>query len=187
MKVIGNIKKIIFFFLVQCLTVGAWAQEAAIKEAEAAYTKEDYGKAIELYEGLLNSYGESAEIYYNLGNAYYKANKIAPAVLNYERALLLDPGDKDIRFNLQLAQQKAVDKIEPIGDFFLTRWVDQVQNMFAADFRIPKMREDGLPNARRSSRHVFSSGKRYGSSDGEAPEALRRWDSCRSACRQAHK
>lgn len=133
MKVIGNIKKIIFFFLVQYLAVGAWAQEAAIKEAEAAYTKEDYGKAIELYEGLLNSYGESAEIYYNLGNACYKANKIAPAVLNYERALLLDPGDKDIRFNLQLAQQKAVDKIEPIGDLFLTRWVDQIQNMFAAD------------------------------------------------------
>lgn len=45
--------------------------------------------------------------------------------MNYERALLLDPGDGDIRFNLQLARQKSVDKIEPVGDFFLHRWFGQ--------------------------------------------------------------
>ena len=110
MKMNINMKKIVFFLLVQFVAIGAFAQEAAIKEAEVAYTKEDYGKAIELYEGLLKTHGESAEIYYNLGNAYYKENKIAPAILNYERALLLDPGDGDIRFNLQLARQKSVDK-----------------------------------------------------------------------------
>lgn len=129
----GPIKKIIFCLLVPFVAWNAFAQEATIKEAEAAYTKEDYGKAVELYEGLLKSYGESAEIYYNLGNAYYKENKIAPAILNYERALLLDPGDGDIRFNLQLARQKSVDKIEPVGDFFLYRWFDKVQNIGAAD------------------------------------------------------
>ena len=61
-----NMKKIVFFLLVQFVALGAFAQEAVIKEAEAAYTKEDYGKAIELYEGLLKTHGESAEIYYNL-------------------------------------------------------------------------------------------------------------------------
>ena len=86
MKMNINMKKIVFFLLVQFVAIGAFAQEAAIKEAEVAYTKEDYGKAIELYEGLLKTHGESAEIYYNLGNAYYKENKIAPAILNYERA-----------------------------------------------------------------------------------------------------
>ena len=85
MKMNINMKKIVFFLLVQFVTLGAFAQEATIKEAEVAYTKEDYGKAIELYEGLLKTHGESAEIYYNLGNAYYKENKIAPAILNYER------------------------------------------------------------------------------------------------------
>ena len=77
MKMNINMKKIVFFLLVQFVTLGAFAQEATIKEAEVAYTKEDYGKAIELYEGLLKTHGESAEIYYNLGNAYYKENKIA--------------------------------------------------------------------------------------------------------------
>lgn len=133
MKMNINMKKIGFFLLIQFFALAAFAQDATIKEAEAAYTKEDYGKAIELYEGLLKSHGESSEIYYNLGNAYYKENKIAPAILNYERALLLDPGDGDIRFNLQLARQKSVDKIEPVDDFFLHRWFDTVQNMGAAD------------------------------------------------------
>ena len=53
MKMNINMKKIVFFLLVQFVALGAFAQEAAIKEAEAAYTKEDYGKAIELYVGLL--------------------------------------------------------------------------------------------------------------------------------------
>lgn len=133
MKMNINMKKIIFFLLIQFFALSAFAQNAAIKEAEEAYTKENYGKAIELYEGLLKSNGPSSAIYYNLGNAYYKANKIAPAILNYERALVLDPGDSDVRFNLQLARQKSVDKIEPVGDFFLTDWFEAIQNMGAAD------------------------------------------------------
>ncbi|MDY4551931.1 MAG: tetratricopeptide repeat protein [Parabacteroides sp.] len=109
------------------------AQESTLKEAEEAYAKEDYTQAIELYESILKSYGESAMVYYNLGNAYYKAGKVAPAILNYERALLLNPGDSDTRFNLQVARQKTVDKIEPIGEFFLTRWIGTVEDVYSAD------------------------------------------------------
>ena len=109
------------------------AQESTLKEAEEAYAKEDYTQAIELYESVLKSYGESAMVYYNLGNAYYKAGKVAPAILNYERALLLNPGDSDTRFNLQVARQKTVDKIEPIGEFFLTRWIGTVEDVCSAD------------------------------------------------------
>lgn len=133
MKTFMRMKKIWLFFLVQCLTWSVYAQDSAIKEAEAAYTQEDYNKAIELYENILKSNGESAEIYYNLGNAYYKAGMVAPAILNYERALVLDPGDGDTRFNLQIARQKTVDKIEPIGDFFLTRWFNAVQDLGTSD------------------------------------------------------
>lgn len=109
------------------------AQESTLKEAEEAYAKENYTQAIELYESVLKSYGESAMVYYNLGNAYYKAGKVAPAILNYERALLLNPGDSDTRFNLQVARQKTVDKIEPIGEFFLTRWIGTVEDVYSAD------------------------------------------------------
>lgn len=132
-KAITTIRKIGFLLLIHCLAWTGYAQESAIKEAETAYAKEDYAKAIELYEGILKNDGESPEIYYNLGNAYYKAGKIAPAVLNYERTLVLEPGDGDARFNLQIAKQKTVDKIEPLGEFFLARWFRAIQNMATAD------------------------------------------------------
>ena len=51
------------------------------------------------------------------------------SILNYERALLLDPADQDIRFNLQMARQKSVDKIEPVGHFFLREWFESIQNI----------------------------------------------------------
>lgn len=126
-------KKISFLLFVLFTAFFVSAQENELKQAEESYTKEDYGKAIELYESVLNKYGESASVYYNLGNAYYKANKIAPAILNYERALLLAPGDGDIRFNLQMARQKAVDQIEPLDTFFLSKWFNRIQDTGSAD------------------------------------------------------
>lgn len=121
-------KRIIFFLIAQIFIVDAFAQSAEIKQAEEAYTKEDYRGAIEIYEKVLKTHGESAAIYYNLGNAYYKSNQIAQAILNYERALLINPNDADARFNLQMARQKTIDKIEPAGDFFLAKWINSIQN-----------------------------------------------------------
>ncbi|MDR1161225.1 MAG: tetratricopeptide repeat protein [Tannerellaceae bacterium] len=133
MKAKTYIIGILSVFFIQGASWNAFAQDGLIKEAETAYTQEDYNKAIELYEETLKNNGASAGIYYNLGNAYYKANQIAPSILNYERALLLDPGDADIRFNLQMAREKTVDKIEPIGEFFLVKWIDSLQNRGSAD------------------------------------------------------
>jgi hypothetical protein len=127
------IKRTLLLLCLQGIICCVFAQEEALKKAEEDYTQEDYAKAIEQYKDILTTYGESAEVYYNLGNAYYKANKIAPAVLYYERALLIDPGDTDIRFNLEMARQKTVDKIEPIDNFFLLKWFDSVQNMGSSD------------------------------------------------------
>jgi DNA uptake lipoprotein len=124
-------KQSMFFLL--CffiLTAGiVSAQEDAIKEAETAYTQENYTQAIELYEDILRLYGDSHEIFYNLGNAYFKIDRIAPAILNYERALLMDPGDKDARFNLEIAKLKKVDKIDPLGEFFIVQWFRTIQNL----------------------------------------------------------
>ena len=121
---------IIFRILIVAVMMAfpAYGQESELKEAEAAYNGEDYPKAIEMYEAVLQKYGESANVYYNLGNAYYKAGKLAPAILNYERCLLLNPGDSDARFNLELVRQRTTDKIEPLGEFFLSRWFHAIQD-----------------------------------------------------------
>lgn len=127
------ISKILILLFIQSLCYPVFAQEKQVKEAETAYAKEDYSKAISIYENLLKTYGNSAAIYYNLGNAYYKANQIASSVLNYERALLLSPSDNDIRFNLEMAKQKTTDKIEPVGEVIIVKWFKSIQNLVNTD------------------------------------------------------
>lgn len=103
------------------------------QQANDAYSKEDYEQAISLYEQLQAEEGQAVTLYYNLGNAYYKAKKYPQAILNYERALLLSPGNADVRFNLEMAKAHITDKIEPVGTFFLTVWIHKVRDMFPAN------------------------------------------------------
>ena len=102
-------------------------------QADSAYAKGDYASAIELYESILANQGESAAIYYNLGNSYYKNKDIAHSILNYERAYLLSPGDSDIRFNLEMARNNTVDKIDSINQLFLMSWITSLRNILSAD------------------------------------------------------
>jgi len=129
-----TISKIRIGIIMLCLSCfNLYAQDEEIKNAESAYAAEQYDIAIEMYESLLKNYGASGELYYNLGNAYYKSGKTAHAILNYERAILIKPGDGDIRFNLELARQQIVDKIEPLQEFFLKKWIRALQNLIGVD------------------------------------------------------
>ena len=101
-------------------------------DADSAYVNGNYQQAIAQYEALLKN-GASAELYYNLGNAYYRTENITRAVLNYERALLLSPGDRDIRFNLQLARSKTIDKIVPESEMFFITWYHALVNLMSVD------------------------------------------------------
>jgi len=103
------------------------------QQANEAYSNNNFQLAADLYEELLKTNGESAIVYYNLGNSYYKMNKTAHSILNLERALLLEPGNKDFRFNLEIAKLKAVDRIEPLEAFFLTQWFRNIQNLLSTD------------------------------------------------------
>ena len=97
-------------------------------QADSAYINNDFASAIHLYENILANQGESADIYYNLGNSYYKMDNIAKAIVNYEKALVLNPGNGDIRFNLELAQSKTVDKVTPMSEVFLITWFKSLTN-----------------------------------------------------------
>lgn len=101
-------------------------------EADSAYARGLYQQAIKDYEQLLKG-GASADLYYNLGNAYYRSENITQAVLNYERALLLSPGDRDIRFNLQMARSKTIDKIVPESEMFFITWYHSLVNLMSVD------------------------------------------------------
>ena len=106
------------------------AEPLIIAAADSSYAAGDYASAAAGYKSVIDAGRVSAALYYNLAGCCYKMNQTANAVLNYERALRLAPGDDDIRFNLELARAKTVDKVEPGEEFFLTRWVIGITNNF---------------------------------------------------------
>lgn len=121
----------ISFFIIFLLSFVQLVQAESFTKADAdkAYQENKYAEAIKMYENILATQGESAVVYYNLGNSYFKEKNMAKAVLNYERALLLNPGDADIRFNLDMARSKTVDQITPATEVFIVTWVNSLTNM----------------------------------------------------------
>jgi tetratricopeptide (TPR) repeat protein len=101
-------------------------------EADSAYAQGNYQRAISCYEALLKE-GKHADVYYNLGNAYYRIEDFTHAILNYERALLLSPADGDVKFNLQMARSKTVDKIVPESEMFFVTWYHSLVNLNSVD------------------------------------------------------
>ena len=122
----------LLLLLMLVIFTGLKAQDN-IQQASDAYSKGEFDRAAEYFQQVLQEQGESADIYYNIGNCYYKLNQIAPAILNYERALLLDPGNGDIRFNLEIARLKTVNKIDSVGNFFLQNWINSFRDLLGTN------------------------------------------------------
>lgn len=107
------------------------AQSLKLK-ADAAYSKGMYQESIADYEAALKM-GKSANLYYNLGNAYYRTENITRAVINYEKALLLAPGDADILHNLEIARAKTIDNIQPQEKIFFKVWIENFKTSLGVD------------------------------------------------------
>jgi tetratricopeptide (TPR) repeat protein len=90
--------------------------------ADAQYAKGQYKEARASYQKLLNEGYQSAALYFNMGNACFKSDDIPSAILYYEKARRLEPGDEDINFNIRFANLKTTDKIEEAPEFFVTKW-----------------------------------------------------------------
>jgi tetratricopeptide (TPR) repeat protein len=86
------------------------------------YAKGMYKEALASYKSSVNDGYQSASLYFNMGNASYKLADYPSAILYYEKAHKLAPGDDDINFNIRFANLKTTDKIDELPEFFLARW-----------------------------------------------------------------
>ena len=82
------------------------------------FSEGDYSGALEEWLAIYKTGYTSSPLCYNIGNAYFKLNNIPGSILFYERALLLDPTDEDINYNLQIAGPRTVDRLEEIPKLF---------------------------------------------------------------------
>lgn len=129
MSVINNIKKVLALAIAMFSLSAANATDSRV-EADAewqraleAYSKGDFGVARDALERVVELGFGSSKVYYNLGNTYYKLGQqseqafeygeLGRAVLNYRRALRIDPSDADVRYNLDIAIDHTNDA-EPL-------------------------------------------------------------------------
>jgi len=124
---------ICLFFLALSVPAQLAVQESTVEKASQSYSSEDYASAVSDYESVIGSGYESAGLYFNLGNAYFKLGNIPAAILYYEKARKLDPTDENIRFNLDLANSRIIDKMEPLPEFFLKAWWKSARDLYSSD------------------------------------------------------
>lgn len=125
-----HIKLFLLFLLLFSLSPAHAETVVSGNVAEQLYEAGQYNDALCAYQALVKN-GESPQVYYNMGNCYYRLDSIAQAVLWYERALLLDPSDEEIRYNLDLARSKTVDKIASSDEAFYQRWWNAFTSLFS--------------------------------------------------------
>ena len=108
--------------LISVVSFSGWAQNSKLFEkANQLYNEGKFAEAIDNYETILESGQHSAALYFNLGNANYKLNNIAPSIYYYEKALLLDPNDKEIQNNLAFARNMTIDAIQTVPEVGFSR------------------------------------------------------------------
>ena len=112
------------FILILLFSVNLWGFNAdqIFMKANKLYQAKEYKEALELYLKIDKRGYASEDLYYNIGNSYYRLEKLGYAILYFEKALKISPGDEDIQYNLKLARAKTVDKLEEIPKIFLTVW-----------------------------------------------------------------
>lgn len=124
----NSLSRSIFLYILLLLS-GLTAFSQVSREQQYArgvenYKSSRYEEALAEWLAVYNTGYSSANINYNIGNAYFKLNNIPGAILFYERAYLLKPGDEDINYNLQIARTLVLDKFEEIPELFFVRWYD---------------------------------------------------------------
>ena len=87
------------------------------------YNQGKYVEAISQFQLIIENGEHSENLYFNLGNSYYKINDIANSIYYFEKALKLNPNDKDILNNLSYSQNMLIDKIDKLP-------VNQVSEFF---------------------------------------------------------
>jgi tetratricopeptide (TPR) repeat protein len=92
------------------LACSSWSVAAQEPDASRKRTKSTTPAVSRSDRALRNrakSGQTTAALFYNLGNASFRAGDLGRAILNYERALVLEPQHPEADANLRLARDKA--------------------------------------------------------------------------------
>ncbi len=99
-------------WLIACSMLTAIAQvygdnASQFANANREYAAGHYQAATEGYEALAHAGQWNATLFYNLGNAWFRRGDLGRAILNYERALVLDPHHPEATANLRIVRDQT--------------------------------------------------------------------------------
>lgn len=94
---------------------------ASLTMADSLYTIQNYNEAIVEYERQLSE-GVNDDIYYNIGNCYFRLNEYPHAILNYHKALKINPQHSNAKDNLQISLDKVGIYEHANNEMFYTTW-----------------------------------------------------------------
>src|SRR5215472_19154020 len=90
-----------------CGSAASAQATAQFAKANQEYAGADFSAAVSDYEELVRSGQDTPNLFYNLGNAYFRKKDFGRAILNYERALALEPHHPEAQANLRIARDEA--------------------------------------------------------------------------------
>lgn len=128
-------RKSIYIYLLFFLSAGSLLAQTDLERFEMAnkhYQEDQFEEAIQLYKELLDEQYISSDLHYNLGNAYFRTNRLAKAILHYEKALKIEPANEDAAHNLEFANSRTIDKIETPPKLFIYRWWESIIHSFSS-------------------------------------------------------
>lgn len=121
------------------MLMAAWSMEVSAaedelwKSAAEAYSSGDWQGALEQYQQIEQQGLVSDRLYYNIANAYYKNGELGESILYWEKALKLNPANADAKFNLGIARESVLDRIEVVPEFILVKWLRDVKYMLSSN------------------------------------------------------
>jgi len=128
-------KRVIFllYFSVVLSLVNAQTPKELWDSAHSYYSQSKYTEALQSYLKIEETGYASEGLFYNIGNSYFKLKEVGKSILYYERALKLNPSDKDLINNLNLAKEFSLDKIEEIPGFIIKTWIENINYSLSSD------------------------------------------------------
>jgi tetratricopeptide (TPR) repeat protein len=102
-----SIQIVSLFLFVAGSSIASAQTAAQFAKANQEYAAGDFNAATNDYEELVRSGQDTPNLFYNLGNAYFRRKDFGRAILNYERALALDPRHPEAQANLRIARDDA--------------------------------------------------------------------------------
>lgn len=103
----------------------------SFEKANLLYNNAQYVESLENYNEIIESGYQSAELFYNMGNCYYKINDVASAILFYERSILMNPTDVDVRNNLQMVRNSLIDDIDKVPESFFNSKLNSISALYS--------------------------------------------------------